>query len=193
MAKEKTNITRRALGLGAVGMAAFAAAPSEAKASKPKPIHVGKPFILTTWDFGLGANAIGWPMLVEGKSALDVVEAAVNHVELLGDYWVGAGGVPNEVGETTLDAMILWGPTHDIGAVGCLKRVKKAISVARKVMEQTQHTLIVGDDATRFAARMGFTEESLTSVVSQAAWDKWAAKKEKTDAFAAEPVGNPTA
>lgn len=186
-----TEISRRTLGAATFGIAATAAFPAEAKPTTPKPIPIGKPFILTTWDFGPGANEIGWPMLAEGASSLDAVETAINHVELLGDYWVGAGGVPNEVGETTLDAMILWGPTHDIGAVGCLKRVKKAISVARKVMEETQHTLIVGDDATRFAARMGFTEESLTSVVSQAAWDKWAAKKEKTDAFAPEPLTKP--
>lgn len=191
MATDNMGISRRAFGAGAAGLAAVGASQASAKPAKPKAIPTGKPFILTTWDFGPGANAIGWPMLAGGASALDVVEAAINHVELLGDYWVGAGGVPNEVGETTLDAMIMWGPTHDAGAVGCLKRVKKAISVARKVMEQTQHSLIVGDDATRFAARMGFTETSLTSVVSQQAWDKWAAKSQKSDAFNPEPIGKP--
>ena len=180
------KITRRAFGASAAGLAALGA--SGATAAGAKTIPTGKPFILTTWDFGPGANAVGWPMLAGGANALDAVEAAINHVELLGDYWVGAGGVPNEVGETTLDAMIMWGPTHDLGAVGCLKRVKKAISVARKVMEETQHSLIVGDDATRFAVRMGFTETSLTSVVSQQAWDKWAAKGEKTNAFDPEPI-----
>lgn len=189
MAKDDTGISRRAFGAGAAGLAALGTAQASAKPAKPKAIPTGKPFILTTWDFGPGANAIGWPMLAAGASALDVVEQTINHVELLGDYWVGAGGVPNEVGETTLDAMIMWGPTHDAGAVGCLKRVKKAISVARKVMEETQHSLIVGDDATRFATRMGFTETSLTSVVSQQAWDKWAAKGEKTNAFDPEPIG----
>ena len=99
--------------------------------------------------------------------------------------------MPNEVGETTLDAMIMWGPTHDMGAVGCLKRVTKAISVARKVMEETQHSLIVGDDATRFAARMGFFETSLTSVKSQEAWDKWAAQNSKSNAFGQEPIARP--
>ena len=189
MAIDDMGISRRDFGAGAAGLATLGAAQASAKPAKPKAIPTGKPFILTTWDFGPGANAIGWPMLAGGGSALDVVEAAINHVELLGDYWVGAGGVPNEVGETTLDAMIMWGPTHDAGAVGCLKRVKKAISVARKVMEDTQHSLIVGDDATRFAARMGFAETSLTSVVSQQAWDKWAAKGEKTNAFDPEPIG----
>lgn len=186
---DKGGISRRAFGAGAAGLAALGAAEASARPAKPKTIPAGKPFILTTWDFGPGANAVGWPMLAAGASALDVVEKAINHVELLGDYWVGAGGVPNEVGETTLDAMIMWGPTHDAGAVGCLKRVKRAISVARKVMEETQHSLIVGDDATRFAARMGFAETSLTSVVSQQAWDKWAAKGERTNAFDPEPIG----
>ena len=181
-------ISRRFFGAAAAGLAALGIIGAAAKPAAPKAIPTGKPFILTTWDFGPGANAVGWPMLASGASAIDAVETAINHVELLGDYWVGAGGVPNEVGETTLDAMIMWGPTHDLGAVGCLKRVKKAISVARAVMEKTQHSLIVGDDATRFAARMGFTETSLTSVVSQQAWDKWAAKGEKTDAFDPEPI-----
>lgn len=181
-------ISRRAFGAGAAGLAALGTAQASAKPAKPGAIPIGKPFVMTTWDFGPGANAVGWPMLAGGASALDVVEKTINHVELLGDYYVGAGGVPNEVGETTLDAMIMWGPTHDAGAVGCLKRVKLAISVARKVMEQTQHSLIVGDDATRFAARMGFTETSLTSVVSQQAWDKWAAKGDKTNAFDPEPI-----
>lgn len=181
-------ISRRFFGAAAAGLAALGITGAAAKSAAPTAIPTGKPFILTTWDFGPGANAVGWPMLASGASAIDAVEAAINHVELLGDYWVGAGGVPNEVGETTLDAMIMWGPTHDLGAVGCLKRVKKAISVARAVMEKTQHSLIVGDDATRFAARMGFTETSLTSVISQQAWDKWTAKGEKTDAFDPEPI-----
>jgi N4-(beta-N-acetylglucosaminyl)-L-asparaginase len=187
MADDK-GISRRSFAVGAAGLAALPVAAA-AKPAKPAPIPVGKPFILTTWNFGPSANAVGWPMLAQGASSIDTVEAAINHVEEFGDYWVGADGVPNEVGETTLDAMILWGPTHDIGAVGCLKRVRKAISVARKVMEETQHTLIVGDDATRFAARMGFAETSLTGPKSQAAFAKWAATNTKSDAFGPEPRG----
>jgi N4-(beta-N-acetylglucosaminyl)-L-asparaginase len=145
--------------------------------------------IVTSWEFGPGANAVGWPILERRGLAIDAVEAAINHVELLPDeFYVGFGGSPNSIGETTLDAMMMWGPTHDVGAVGCLKRVKRAISVARKVMEQTQHTLLVGDDATRFAVRMGFEETSLTNTESQQAWEKWAARKEPSDAWAPEPI-----
>ncbi|MEM9168669.1 MAG: N(4)-(beta-N-acetylglucosaminyl)-L-asparaginase [Pseudomonadota bacterium] len=184
MSQKKPGVSRRTVLAAAGGSLAL----SSASASAVQKPAAGRPFILTTWDFGPGANAVGFPILAQGGSALDAVEAAINHVELLPDeYYVGYGGVPNEVGETTLDAMVLWGPTHDVGAVGCLKRVKRAISVARKVMEKTQHTLIVGDDATRFAVRMGFTETSLTNGVSQAKWEEWAAKGEPSDAFDPEP------
>ncbi|MEM6494517.1 MAG: N(4)-(beta-N-acetylglucosaminyl)-L-asparaginase [Pseudomonadota bacterium] len=189
MQKRKGNLSRRGF-IGAAGAGAGLAATARLSAQS-SGAALGKasgPFLLTTWDFGPGANEEGWPILADGGSAIDAVERAINHVELLPDeYWVGYGGVPNEVGETTLDATILWGPTHDWGGVGCLKRVKRAISVARKVMEETQHTLIVGDDATRFAARMGFAETSLTNLRSQTRWEEWAAKGQATDAFNPEP------
>ena len=51
--------------------------------------------------------------------------------------------------------------THDVGSVGCLRRVKSAISVARSVMEHTTHTLLVGELATEFAMNMGFKVEDL--------------------------------
>ena len=132
------------------------------------------PVIVTSWEFGPGANAAGWPILSSGGLAIDAVEAAINHVELLPDeFYVGYGGSPNALGETTLDAMMMWGPTHDVGAVGCLRRIKRAVSVARKVMEETQHSLIVGDDATRFAVSKGFDETSLTNAASLDAWQQW--------------------
>ncbi|MEE4110198.1 MAG: N(4)-(beta-N-acetylglucosaminyl)-L-asparaginase [Halieaceae bacterium] len=190
MSKVHAALTRRDILAAAAGTLALAALPGMSRAAGRESMPgSGEPFILTTWDFGPGANARGFPVLANGGSALDAVEAAINYVELLPDeYWVGYGGVPNEIGETTLDAMVLWGPTHDVGAVGSLKRVKRAISVARAVMEKTQHTLIVGDDATRFAVRMGFEETSLTNAVSQARWEEWAAKNIPTDAFDPEPM-----
>ena len=192
--KKKFAVSRRSLLGGVAGsLAASQIVRASAQTSHPSSLAAGEPFILTTWDFGPGANEVGFPILEAGGSALDAVEAAINYVELLPDeYWVGYGGVPNEVGETTLDAMILWGPTHDVGAVGCLKRVKLAISVARKVMEETQHSLIVGDDAMRFAARMGFEETSLTNLTSPSKWEEWAAKGIPTDAFDPEPFEQDT-
>ncbi len=181
---QDNRVSRRSLIIGAAA-AAIATGNTTLQAAQGKG-----PVILTSWEFGPGANEQGWPILAAGGLAIDAVETAINHVELLPDeFWVGYGGVFNEVGETTLDAMIMWGPTHDVGAVGCLKRVKRAVSVARKVMEETQHTLIVGDDATRFATRMGFQETSLSNETSIRAWEEWQAKGQPSDAWEPEPIG----
>lgn len=178
------GISRRAVIAGA-GTAALAAGAARAVT----PAAATHPVIVTSWEFGPGANAVGWPVLESGGLAIDAVEAAINHVELLPDeFYVGFGGSPNAIGETTLDAMMMWGPTHDVGAVGCLKRVKRAISVARKVMAETQHTLIVGDDATRFAVSQGFEETGLTNAASLAAWSEWAATGARSDAWDPEPI-----
>ncbi|XP_077984328.1 N(4)-(Beta-N-acetylglucosaminyl)-L-asparaginase-like isoform X2 [Glandiceps talaboti] len=89
------------------------------------------------------------------------------------DGTVGYGGSPDEDGETTLDAMIMDGITHDVGAVADLRRIKNAISVARSVMEYTTHTLIVGDQATQFAIEMGFKEIDLHTNKSRQIWEDW--------------------
>lgn len=89
------------------------------------------------------------------------------------DYTVGYGGSPNEDGETTLDAMIMNGKTREVGAVAVLKRIKPAISVARKVMEKTYHSFLVGEDATQFAIKMGFKQENLSTEYSMKRWRNW--------------------
>lgn len=86
---------------------------------------------------------------------------------------VGWGGSPDENGETTLDAMIMDGTTMSIGAVGALRHVKSAIKVARAVMDYTQHTMLVGDQATAFALAMGFQQSNLTSDHSDQQWNQW--------------------
>jgi N4-(beta-N-acetylglucosaminyl)-L-asparaginase len=99
------------------------------------------PAVITTWEFGPKANATAWKILSEGGSSIDAVEKGINEIELDPEnnhFSVGYGGLPNEDGEVTLDAVIMYGPKHAAGAVACLKRIKAPISVARKVMEKTQ-------------------------------------------------------
>ena len=60
-----------------------------------------------------------------------------------------------------------------MGAVGCLRNIKPAMSVARAVLERTGHSLLVGEKATQFAVRLGYTEESLTSPESHQMWSQW--------------------
>ena len=65
------------------------------------------------------------------------------------------------------------GPSHRVGAVASMKRVKHAISVARKVMEHTEHTFLVGEAATQFAFQMGFKEMNLSTESSLQRFQEW--------------------
>jgi len=108
------------------------------------------------------------------NSALDGIEVGCTQCEIdQCNGTVGYGGSPDESGETTLDAMIMDGPTHDVGAVGDLRRVKQAIAVARAVMKYTKHTMLVGDAATAFALEMGFQQTSLTTNTSKSLDKIW--------------------
>jgi len=100
---------------------------------------------------------IGVEILRDGGSALDAVEATVRAVEDNPlDFTVGYGGLPNLLGETELDASIMDGRTLRAGAVAAVKHFKNPISIARKVMEESPHVLLVGEGAELFAESMGF-------------------------------------
>jgi len=148
------------------------------------------PCVISTWDFGQKANSDSWAVLEKGGSALDAVEKGINNAEMDPDNLsVGFGGLPNEVGEVTNDAMIMWGPTHAAGAVGCLKRIKRPISVARKVLEKTKHTFLVGDDATAFAVLNGFEEETLLTEKAKKRWEEWKKNPKRTDFWNHDTIG----
>ena len=108
---------------------------------------------------GIGAAI---EILRAGGSALDAVEAATRLVEANPeDHTVGYGGYPNLLGDVELDASIMDGRTLAAGAVGSLKGFKHPISVARRVMEDLPHVLLVGEGAARFAREIGMVEENL--------------------------------
>uniref|UniRef100_A0A131Y1T6 N(4)-(beta-N-acetylglucosaminyl)-L-asparaginase n=1 Tax=Ixodes ricinus TaxID=34613 RepID=A0A131Y1T6_IXORI len=136
--------------------------------------HDRLPLVVNTWGFS-NATLRAWTVLTEENgTALDAVEEGCTQCERdQCDGTVGFGGSPDEDGETTLDALIIDGPTYSMGAVGALRRIKNAISVARKVMEHSQHTFLVGDQATQFAVSMGFQEESLATKHSKKMWEDW--------------------
>jgi N4-(beta-N-acetylglucosaminyl)-L-asparaginase len=157
-------LNRREFMAGAAGAVAAAAAPGRATI----------PAVISTWEFGKAANAEAWKVLAAGGNALDAVEKGVNQAELDPENLsVGFGGLPDEEGEVTNDAIVFWGPKHAAGAVGGIKRIKRPLSVARRVMEKTKHTLLVGDDATRFAVKMGWKEETLLTDRARQHWEAW--------------------
>jgi N4-(beta-N-acetylglucosaminyl)-L-asparaginase len=73
--------------------------------------------------------------------------------------------------------MIMDGTNMAVGSVGAIKRIQHAISVARKVMDHTFHTLLVGESATQFAVKHGFKEMSLSTPKSADMWSKWMVTK----------------
>lgn len=136
------------------------------------------PLVVITWDYH-DATQKAWNVLEkEGRSALDAVEESCDLCEEQQcRKTVGYGGSPDENGETTLDAIIMDGVTMDVGGVGALRNVKHAMSVARKVLHHTEHTLLGGDQATEFAIQMGFKLESLQTNESKSMWEQWKANK----------------
>jgi N4-(beta-N-acetylglucosaminyl)-L-asparaginase len=135
--------------------------------------HVHSPIVMNTWPFGVPCD-YAWNVLKTTDDSLSAVMAGCSKCEELQcDGTVGFGGSPDEQGETTLDAMIMDGKTHDAGSVASLKRIKSAIQVAHAVMQHTSHTMLVGEAATQFAVGMGFKEESLQTIDSLKKWDEW--------------------
>jgi len=138
--------------------------------AEKKPI---KPIVISTWQFGIQANAKAWTILSNNGRALDAVEAGVKVPE--GDpneRSVGLGGRPDRDGRVTLDACIMDENTN-IGSVACLEHIVHPISVARAVMEKTPHVMLVGDGALEFALSQGFKKESLLTPESEAEWKEW--------------------
>lgn len=134
-------------------------------------------FSVSVWHKGLEVNEVAARLLSEGGSSLDAVEAALRFSEDdTRDGSTGWGGMPNCDGEVELDAAIMLGPGAAAGAVGALKETRYAISVARCVMEQSPHVLLVGDGARKFAREHGFAEFDLLTESSRQRWLEWRAQ-----------------
>ncbi len=131
------------------------------------------PVVVSTWNFGKGANVEAWKVLSANGRALDAVEQGVWVPE--GDpkeSSVGLGGLPDRDGRVTLDACIM-DEKANCGAVLCLEHIVHPISVARKVMEKTPHVMLAGEGALQFALANGFKKENLLTTESEKAWRNW--------------------
>lgn len=128
------------------------------------------PVVVSTWNFGLPANEAAMKVLASGGRALDAVEAGVRVPE--GDpavTSVGYGGLPDLTGKVTLDSCIM-DETGNCGSVAFLQHIKHPVSVARKVMEETEHIMLVGEGALKFAISKGFRKDELLTKGSEKAY-----------------------
>src|SRR6266704_5403681 len=147
-----------------------------ALATLAAPAPGQRPLIISSAN-GLRALDKGMDILKKGGDTLDAVVAAVTVVEDdPNDDSVGYGGLPNEEGEVELDASVMHGPTHRAGSVAAVRRIKNVAKLAKTVMERSNHTMIVGDGAQRFAVAEGFEEMNLLTEHSRKIWLAWKAK-----------------
>jgi len=126
----------------------------------------------------------GREVLAKGGSAVDAVCATVVLLEDNPIFNAGTGGVLNFDGEVELDACLMESADARVGAVAALKRVKNPILVARKVMEETDHVMLAGEGALRFARVMGFADHDN---VTEARRADWASKKKDIVAGMGQP------
>jgi len=123
---------------------------------------------------GLKCCAKAMEMLKSGADTLDAVVAGVNiNEEDPEDNSVGYGGLPNEQGVVELDASVMHGPTRRAGSVASIRNIKTPSKIAKLVMEQTDHVMLVGQGALDFAKAWGFQEENLLTEKSRLAWIAW--------------------
>ena len=135
------------------------------------------PIILSTWNHGLPANDAAWKVLENDGSAMDAAEAGARVAEADPTITsVGFGGLPDEQGNVTLDACVM-DSNGNAGSVAFLQNIKHPVSVARKVMEDTKHVMLVGEGARLFAVSQGFEEIDLLTVESRQAWKEWEKKR----------------
>jgi len=130
------------------------------------------PLVIATWDVK-NATAKAMEVLQAGGNALDAVEQGcrVEEANEKGQS-VGKGGLPDRDGNVTLDACIM--DKHgNCGSVVYLQNITHAVSVARKVMEDTPHVMLAGEGAKQFAVSKGFEPEDLLTEASKEAWKKW--------------------
>ena len=139
-----------------------------------KPI---RPLVIATWNTPLAVETAA-KVLQKGGSALEAVEQGcrIEEANEKGQS-VGKGGLPDRDGNVTLDACIM-DEKGDYGAVLGVKNIKHVISVARKVMEDTPHVMLVAEGAEQFAVSKGFKRENLLTESSKKAWEKWKEKSE---------------
>jgi N4-(beta-N-acetylglucosaminyl)-L-asparaginase len=179
------TISRRDfLGVGAAAAAGLVL-PEQADAApgtRPRRVLPAPRPVAVASANGVRGVARAVELMRQGRDPLDAAIEGVVIQELdPGDTSVGLGGLPNEEGIVQLDASCMHGPTKRAGAVAALEGIATPSRVAKAVMDHTDHILLVGEGAKRFALQMGFTEQNLLTERSREAWLRWKSQLNPSD------------
>jgi len=169
----RRDFIRNSVALGA-GAAALGRLPVLAACQPPQVS--GVPLIITSHTNEVGREAMrqAYAILSSGGVAMDAVERGANVIEVdPEDASVGYGGLPNADGVVQLDASCMDGKTYNAGAVASLEGIKTPASIARLVMERTDHVLMMGPGAQRLALSFGYELEDLMTDRSRESWLRW--------------------
>jgi N4-(beta-N-acetylglucosaminyl)-L-asparaginase len=171
----------------AAALAAGAVRPSLAQEGLVAAPNGSTPLVVSSAN-GLPATERAAAMILAGTDTLDAVIAGVNIVEEdPNDHSVGYGGLPNEDGVVELDSSVMHGPTCGAGAVAALRNIKTPSKVAKLVMIRTDHVLIVGEGALRFARAHGFEETNLLTEEARKIWLEWKERHSADDDWLPPP------
>ncbi len=180
-----------------LGVAAAAVATTKLQGQVSFPAPAIRPsriarFTAVSSENGIRGVARAVELMSQGADTLDAAVEGVKIQELdPEDMSVGYGGLPNEEGVVQLDASCIHGPTKRAGAVGCLEGIKTPSEVARLVLKYTNHILLVGAGAKKFALSFGFKDEELLTPKSREAWLRWRANRGHEDDWVDVPDNQP--
>ncbi len=177
MHKRRTFLRNSALSLGAITLNQSCNGEDSTTIKSTSSINT-KPLVISTWNAGLTANEGAWEILSKGGKSIDAVEAGVRITESdKKNMSVGIGGHPDREGRITLDACIM-DHNGNCGSVAYVQNYEHPISIARKVMDDSPHVMIVGKGAELFAERHGFKKKDLHTEASRKAYENWLKKSD---------------
>ena len=191
---------RRFLGAGAAAAAAAVPAASNLEAIEPAP--PAKPVSISSAN-GLATTNRAVKLMNAKEDTLEAVISGVNIVEAdPKDMSVGYGGLPNEDGVVELDSCCMHGPSCNAGSVASIRDIKLPSRVAQLVLKRTDHVMLVGEGARRFALAHGMKAENLLTDAARRQWlkwkenlsdkDDWLSPKEAKTGHEARPTGTIT-
>jgi N4-(beta-N-acetylglucosaminyl)-L-asparaginase len=154
--------------------------------ARPQPLPpshrwAARPVVIASGN-GVRCVEKAYDLIMNGADTLDAAVEGVKILELDPDEMgVGYGGLPNEEGVVQLEASCMHGPTKQAGAVALLEGIKTPSEVAKLVFQYTEHTMLAGDGAKRFALSFGFKEEELLTEQSRRRWLRWRQNRGEDD------------